>query len=412
MATTASWVSPWTARMRAAMSLVALAARSASLRISSATTAKRTPDSPAPAASMAALSASRFVWGARASTVSTNSETSSERSPRLLMRLEMTCTSPRIRCMPARLSRTALSPRVAASSVWPAAVAAEAAFEATSCTERDIVSTSRLTVVASRACFSAPLAIWSVAPSMSLALPAQAGDGVVDGARELPELVVGADADGVREVAAADLLGHAHDLTQRACDPAREDGAGDHGQQRDTAEDGEEEPAGLGGGALDDRLVHAHANGAELAAEHRHADVDDRPHGPGDRVRVVDLTHLLGRLAGHEVLVDQVGRHHRVERVGDQRLLRVVDHDVRDAADRDKLVDERLHGRRVAVEDEVDAGRRQAVGDGGALRRELVGHPLAHGAHGHVPGDGGERDQHGRQEHDDLRQQAESHAHV
>src|SRR2546430_12941204 len=60
------------------------------------------------------------------------------------MRLEMTCTSLRIRCMPARLSRTAPSPRVAASSVWPAAFAAEAALEATSCTERDIVSTSRL----------------------------------------------------------------------------------------------------------------------------------------------------------------------------------------------------------------------------------------------------------------------------
>src|SRR5258708_1482981 len=155
--------------MRAAMSLVALAARSASLRISSATTAKRTPDSPAPAASMAALSARRFVCDAISSIVSTISEISSERSPRLLMRLEMTCTSPRIRCMPARLSRTAPSPRVAASSVWPAAFAAEAALEATSCTERDIVSTSRLTVVASRACFSAPLAIWSLARRGALA---------------------------------------------------------------------------------------------------------------------------------------------------------------------------------------------------------------------------------------------------
>src|SRR5207245_946285 len=83
---TASCVSAWTARMRAAMSLVALAARSASLRISSATTAKRTPDSPAPAASMAALSARRFVCDAISSIVSTISEISSERSPRLLIR--------------------------------------------------------------------------------------------------------------------------------------------------------------------------------------------------------------------------------------------------------------------------------------------------------------------------------------
>src|SRR2546425_7199118 len=43
---------------------------------------RSTPDSPAPAASMAALSASRFVWDAISSIVSTISEISSERRSR------------------------------------------------------------------------------------------------------------------------------------------------------------------------------------------------------------------------------------------------------------------------------------------------------------------------------------------
>ena len=59
----------------------------------------------APAASMAALSASRFVCEAMSSIVFTISEISSERSARLLTFFEMPCTSPRIRCMPARLAR-------------------------------------------------------------------------------------------------------------------------------------------------------------------------------------------------------------------------------------------------------------------------------------------------------------------
>ncbi len=58
---TASPVSAWTWRMTSPISLVASTERSASLRTSSATTAKPRPASPARAASMAALSASRLV---------------------------------------------------------------------------------------------------------------------------------------------------------------------------------------------------------------------------------------------------------------------------------------------------------------------------------------------------------------
>src|SRR5947207_1274964 len=194
MATTASCVSACTARMRAAMSLVALAARSASLRISSATTAKRTPDSPAPAASMAALSARRFVCDAISSIVSTISEISSERSPRLLMRLAA-AAEVALRDLGDRLEKA-----------------------------RDVL----LEVLAP------PLLL--VALGLGGDLGAEPRDGVVEGARELADLVARADAHGVREVATADLLGRAHDLAQRARDPAREDGAGHHRQERDAAE--------------------------------------------------------------------------------------------------------------------------------------------------------------------------------
>ena len=110
------------------MSLVALPARSASLRTSSATTAKRSPDSPAPAASIAALRARRFVWDAMSSMVLTMFEISSDRSPKPLIFFEIAWTSPRMRCMPSRLFRTARSPFWAASRVSRAARAEASAL--------------------------------------------------------------------------------------------------------------------------------------------------------------------------------------------------------------------------------------------------------------------------------------------
>src|SRR2546421_644306 len=235
MATTASCVSACTARMRAAMSLVALAARSASLRISSATTAKRTPDSPAPAASMAAFSASRFVCEAISSIVSTISEISSERSPRLLIRLAMTCTSLRIRCMPARLSRTAPSqrgvPHVGQQRADLLDHEVDGVDDVAEHVGRDFAALAQITLRDLCHRFQedrdvllqllAPLTLL-VALGLGEHLRTQPRDRVVDRARELTDLVARAHTHRVREIAAADLLGHAHDLAQRARDPPRE----------------------------------------------------------------------------------------------------------------------------------------------------------------------------------------------
>src|SRR5882724_122728 len=170
MATTACCVSACTALISTTMSLAALPERSASFLTSSATTAKRKPDSPAPAASIAALSARRLVCDAMSSIVFTISEISSDRSARLLTFFEIPCTSPRIRCIPERLARTACSPLVAESSVSLAAVAEASAFSATRRIERVRFSMASLTPTASRDCVWAPPAVASMAPIISVAL--------------------------------------------------------------------------------------------------------------------------------------------------------------------------------------------------------------------------------------------------
>ena len=78
---TARWVSFCTVSMTPPISCVASTDRSASRRTSSATTANPFPASPARAASMAALSASRLVWSAIPSMTLTILPISSDRSP-------------------------------------------------------------------------------------------------------------------------------------------------------------------------------------------------------------------------------------------------------------------------------------------------------------------------------------------
>src|SRR2546428_269609 len=130
------------------------------------------PAPPAGAASMAALRARRFVWPAMSSMVVTISEISSERSPRLLIFLAMVCTSVRVRCIPARLSRTASSPRCAASSAWWAARAEASAISATCRTERVSSSTAPLTVITSCTWAWAPTVMCPLALIIWLALDA------------------------------------------------------------------------------------------------------------------------------------------------------------------------------------------------------------------------------------------------
>src|SRR5579875_1120805 len=96
--------------MRAAISFVALRECSASLRTSSATTAKPRPASPARAASMAALRARRLVCSVMSLITLMISEISNERSPSDLIFFAVACTDARMRCIPSSVSRTARLP--------------------------------------------------------------------------------------------------------------------------------------------------------------------------------------------------------------------------------------------------------------------------------------------------------------
>ena len=186
-----------------------------------------------------------------------------------------------------------------------------------------------------------------------------------------------------------------------------EDRAGQDRQQRDTAEDEQQVLPGPGRRGGDDRPVHADANGSELTGQHRHADVDDLLDRTRDRILVGDLPDLLRCLPGHQVAIDDAGRDQRREGVGDERLLRVVHDHVLDAVDGGELIDGRLHGRRVARQQEIDARAGQAPGNGGSLGGELFRQVRGQRAHGDPPGDHRQRDERHRQEQDDLAEETE-----
>ncbi|MOA54890.1 hypothetical protein D3C78_1785850 [compost metagenome] len=86
--------------MSCAISPVALAERSASLRTSSATTAKPLPCSPARAASIAALRAKRLVCSAISSITAMMAPISSEDCPKLSITATTSAMAWLIRAMP------------------------------------------------------------------------------------------------------------------------------------------------------------------------------------------------------------------------------------------------------------------------------------------------------------------------
>ncbi len=104
---------------------------SANFLTSSATTAKPLPCSPALAASMAALSANRFVCEAISSIVSTILPISSERLPISSTFSAEAPTLALIFCMPLRVCSTVNVPFLAASAAVAESVVTDAAFPAT-----------------------------------------------------------------------------------------------------------------------------------------------------------------------------------------------------------------------------------------------------------------------------------------
>ncbi len=108
---------PRTSSMSARISLVDAATRSASLRISSATTAKRLPASPAPAASMVALIDRMLVCSASSETMSSTPPICCDFLPRSSM-----CPTIRSTCL--RVPPIASVPRSTVVSPLRAAVVA------------------------------------------------------------------------------------------------------------------------------------------------------------------------------------------------------------------------------------------------------------------------------------------------
>ncbi len=149
------------------MSFVEIATRSASLRISSATTAKRRPASPAPAASMVALMARMLVCSASSLTTSTTPPICCDFRPSSSMWPTMRSTWRRMLPTVSWLRCTVASPERAAFAVSPATLATRWALSEI---WREVASSSLMVVVISViavACSFAPVACWPAAACSS-----------------------------------------------------------------------------------------------------------------------------------------------------------------------------------------------------------------------------------------------------
>ncbi len=113
-------VRAWMLPINSAISRAEAADRSASLRTSSATTAKPRPCSPARAASMAAFSASRLVCSAMPEITWVISPICVESCSRSRMRCADSRTTSRIRCIPTTLWSTTPAPVLATPAAWEA----------------------------------------------------------------------------------------------------------------------------------------------------------------------------------------------------------------------------------------------------------------------------------------------------
>ena len=120
-ASTARPVSAWISRIRSAIVPAAVWDSSASLRTSSATTAKPRPCSPARAASIAAFRASRLVCSAMPVMVSTIPPIRSERSPRSRIVAAASCAEARTASIASVAERAAAVPDSATERACAAA---------------------------------------------------------------------------------------------------------------------------------------------------------------------------------------------------------------------------------------------------------------------------------------------------
>src|SRR4030095_4865335 len=156
-----------------------------------------------------------------------------------------------------------------------------------------------------------------VAVGFGLHLRTEADDSLVEGGRQLADLVSRCHRHQFRQVPVTDSLGDADEMGHRLSEAPGEESGDKDGHPRDTAEGEEKEQPGPGAGGTDDRLVHPYPDGAEVASEHRNPDVDDLLLRAGDRIRVLDLSHLLPDRAGHEMFLDDAAWNARRERVSD-----------------------------------------------------------------------------------------------